>query len=63
MLDETDRHDFATLETITAHIDRVRAMPNWPIDVQTVTRVFAYVIIPPLAWVGAALVENFINSL
>ncbi len=36
--------------------------PNWPIDLQTVTRVFAYVIIPPLAWVGTALVENLVNG-
>ncbi|MFP6836130.1 MAG: hypothetical protein VB948_08480, partial [Pseudomonadales bacterium] len=60
-LDEVDREDVSQLETLTAHIDRVRTMPNWPIDTQTVTRVFAYVIIPPLAWVGAALVENLVN--
>ncbi|MCZ6711159.1 MAG: hypothetical protein O7B25_12425 [Gammaproteobacteria bacterium] len=61
-LDEVDRQDVPLLETLTAHIDRVRMLPDWPIDMQTVTRVFAYVIIPPLAWVGAALVENFVNS-
>lgn len=33
------------------------------IDLQTVTRVFGYVIIPPVAWVGAALVENLVNGL
>ena len=61
-LDEVDRDDVSTLEALTAHIDRVRTMPNWPIDLQTVTRVFAYVIIPPLAWVGAALVENLVDN-
>ena len=62
-LDEVDRQNVAELETLTAHIDRVRSIPNWPVDLQTATRVFAYVIIPPLAWVGAALVENLVNGL
>jgi hypothetical protein len=61
-LDEVDRQDVAELETLTSHIDRVRSIPNWPVDLQTVTRVFGYVIIPPVAWVGAALVENLVNS-
>ncbi len=60
-LDEVVRDDVVALEMLTAHIDRVRAISNWPIDVQTLTRVFAYVIIPPLAWVGAALVEKFVD--
>ncbi|MDH3643412.1 MAG: hypothetical protein OES38_15015, partial [Gammaproteobacteria bacterium] len=52
-LDDVSRTDVAMLETLTAHIDRVRTIPVWPIDLQTATRVFGYVIIPPLAWIGA----------
>ena len=47
---------------MTAHIDRVNSIPNWPIDVQLITRIFVYVVIAPLAWVCAALVEKMIES-
>ena len=53
----------AGLESLTSHIDRIRGMSSWPVDVGLAARVFGYVIIPPLAWVGAALVENLIYQL
>lgn len=58
-----DRSDISQIEPISAHITRVEDMPTLPIDTQVVTRVIAYGIIPPLAWVAAALVENLIDSL
>ncbi|NIP14515.1 MAG: hypothetical protein GWM88_07210 [Pseudomonadales bacterium] len=60
-LEAVDHDDVAALEAVTAHIDRLRALSNWPVDLRLATRVFAYVIIPPLAWVGAALVENLVD--
>lgn len=60
-LADTPREQLAPLETITAHIDRVKAIPNWPIDIRLVTRIFFYVVIAPLAWVCAALVEQLIE--
>lgn len=62
-LDTTPRDELPQLETITAHIDRVKGLPNWPIDVRLVTRIFFYVVIAPLAWVCAALVERLIDRL
>jgi hypothetical protein len=62
-LDAVPRERLAELETMLAHIDRVRSIPGWPIDVRLVTRIIGYVIIPPLAWVGAALVENLVDRL
>lgn len=58
-----DRDDVAALEALSAHMERLRGLSNWPIDLRLATRIFAYVIIPPLAWVGAALVENLVDRL
>lgn len=60
--DDIPRIEIAELEPVTAHIDRVKSIPNWPIDVQLITRIFVYVVIAPLAWVCAALVEQVIDS-
>ncbi|HSG91416.1 MAG TPA: hypothetical protein VLA56_19525 [Pseudomonadales bacterium] len=62
-LEATARTDVQDMELISAHMDRVRQIHAWPIDVQLVTRVFAYVIIPPLAWVAAAVVEGWVEAL
>lgn len=60
-LDVVDRDDVGTVEVLAAHMDRLRGLSNWPVDLRLATRIFAYVIIPPLAWVGAALVENLVD--
>ncbi len=62
-MERVDRGDITMLETLASHLDRVRALPNWPIDLQLVTRLFGYVILPPFAWAAAAMVENFIDGL
>ena len=60
-LDLVDRDDVVAIELLSAHIDRLRGLSNWPVDLRLATRIFAYVISPPLAWVGAALVENLVD--
>ncbi len=62
-LEHVPREDVGALELAVAHLQRVSGFSSWPIDVELLTRVFAYVVIPPLAWIAAALVENFIDSL
>ncbi len=62
-VDATDRSDVGRLEALTAHLERVRQTPSWPLDFELVSRLLAYVVLPPLAWVAAALVENFIDGL
>ena len=57
-----NRQDVVALETVSAHIDRVRHVSSWGLDVALLVRVLSYVVIPPLAWVGAALVENLVDS-
>lgn len=59
----TETSDLRGLELLSAHRARIAALSSWPIDLRIVTRIFAYVIIPPLAWIAAALVERAIDTL
>ena len=40
----------------------IQGLPEWPFDVGTVGRLIFYLIIPPLTWVGAALIERLVES-
>ena len=58
-----DRRDIVRLDALVAHRERVLAMSTWPFDLKLLSRTAFYLIIPPLAWVGAALVENLVERL
>ncbi|MFQ6004126.1 MAG: hypothetical protein ACE5OQ_01370 [Woeseia sp.] len=47
----------AQLELLMLHRDRIRHASAWPIDLSIASRLILYVIIPPLAWLGAAVIE------
>ncbi len=55
--------DLHQLEVLLQRRERVSAAPAWPVDISTLQRFFLYIIIPPLAWVGAALVELIIDGI
>ncbi len=57
---EPDR--LAHLNALLERRDRIVSAREWPIDMTTYRRVALYVVIPPLAWVGAALVEIVLAS-
>ncbi len=57
-----DRGDVAGLEALVAHRERIRHLAPWPLDVSLLSRVVFYLIIPPAAWVGAALVETLVQG-
>jgi hypothetical protein len=40
----------------------VESVPEWPIDLPTLGRFAAYVVVPLLGWVGAALVQHVLES-
>lgn len=40
-----------------------RAIREWPIDLQNTARFLLYVIIPPMTWIAAALLERVIDTL
>jgi hypothetical protein len=54
--------DMAVLESLLQRRDRIKAINTWPLDVAIWRRLFFYVLIPPLAWSGAALVEVLIDK-
>ncbi len=58
-----DRLDWARLEMLSAHRQRIRDLPNLPLNLALAMRIAAYTVIPPLAWVAAALVENVVDQI
>jgi len=53
--------DIQALEDLLQRRDRVKALNTWPLDIGIWKRLFFYILIPPLAWVGAALMEAGVN--
>jgi hypothetical protein len=40
----------------------IALVPTWPFDAGAVTRLSLYLVIPPLTWAGAALIEKLVDS-
>jgi hypothetical protein len=52
-----DPDSITQIELLMQHRDRVRHTSAWPIDLSIAFRLILFIIIPPLAWLGAAFVE------
>ncbi len=52
----------AALTPLLAYRREVQAVSEWPFDLGVMTRLALYLIIPPLTWVGAALIENMVDT-
>ena len=50
-----------TLLPLLNYRREITQISTWPFDVGNITVLLFYLIIPPLTWVGAALVENLVN--
>jgi len=50
------------LEILLQRRERVLIASTWPMDVGILRRFVFYIIIPPLAWVGAAMAESLVES-
>lgn len=59
-LAEVTREEFARLLLYRAEIERAS---EWPHERSEVHRLLVYVLIPPLAWLGAALFERLVSRL
>ena len=57
-----DDQSLTRLNALLKRREHVAHLRNWPMDFSLVTRVVFYVLIPPLAWAGAALVELGLDS-
>lgn len=55
--------DIARLEPLLQRRDRVQAITTWPLNMSMVSRLLIYGVIPPAAWIGAALVELVVDRL
>lgn len=62
-LPDLDRPEsVAELTPLLAYRRELAASSEWPFDVGVLTRLALYLIIPPLTWVGAALIENLVDA-
>ena len=52
----------ARITPLLAYRREVAQVPEWPFDNSLVTRLAFYLIIPPVTWVGAALVEKIVEA-
>lgn len=59
-INRCDRRDIVRLAALVEHRHRVATMSTWPFDLRLLSRTLLYLVIPPLTWVGAALVEHLI---
>lgn len=59
---DLDSDNVQRLEILLQRRERVQHAPTWPIDISIVQRFLFYIVIPPLAWIGAALVEFAIDG-
>jgi hypothetical protein len=53
----------AALEPLLQRRDRIQEIHTWPLNVSMVSRLLVYGVIPPAAWIGAALVELLIENI
>lgn len=63
---QPDPHRAASLDPLTPLLTYRRellAVSEWPFDLGVVTRLLLYLIIVPLTWVGAALIEQVVEAL
>ena len=54
--------DYAGLEPLLTYRREVIAAPEWPFDTTVMGRLAIYLIIPPLTWIGAALIEILVDT-
>lgn len=54
--------EMAELAPILAYRREITHLSTWPFDVSSVTRLVLYLVIVPLTWAGAALIERLVDS-
>lgn len=62
---EVDFDNHKHMEQLTRVLNyrrEIRQASEWPFDIPVLIRLSLYLILPPLTWVGAALIENVVNA-
>jgi hypothetical protein len=57
-----DLEKLATLQPLLEYRREIDQVSEWPFDSPVMFRLFFYLIIPPMTWVGAALIERLIDT-
>ena len=57
-----DQRCYVLLNPLLTYRREITAVPEWPFDTSVIGRLAVYLIIPPLTWIGAAMIENLIDS-
>ena len=50
------------LAPLLTYKSEIAGVPTWPFDIGNMTRLSLYLIIPPMTWVAAALIENLVDA-
>ena len=58
----SDPQNFTALQPLLTYRREVLATSEWPFDTSVMGRLAIYLIIPPLTWIGAALIEILIDT-
>jgi len=58
-----DREAMSALSGLTSYEARLERLGDWPVSAPVTTRFALYVLIPVLAWIGAALAERLVGFL
>lgn len=57
----TDEHGYDRISPLLSYRREVLGTREWPFDLGIVTRLGLYLVIVPLTWIGAALIENVVD--
>jgi hypothetical protein len=58
-----DHSRIEKINNLLDHRQHVQRVSDWPLDIGALSQLAFYLIIPPLTWVGAALIENIVDAL
>ena len=59
----TEPDKMTRLNGLLAYRREINGVSEWPFDLGAMSRLGLYLIIPPLTWIGAALIENLVETL
>lgn len=54
--------DLSAMDTLLDMRERVARAPGWPLDIAGLQRILVYIVLPPLTWAAAAVVEMLIEG-
>jgi hypothetical protein len=53
--------DYTDITSLLTYRREINSIHEWPLDISVITRLGLYLVIVPLTWVGAALIEKVVD--